>query len=85
MNAVYRLKYDPRHEGRIPNPGDLVAFWVEWHCPDDKKYTVQVVRVVGQGVEDTTTTTVCTTWRDVDQLAQAAGVEVLSGPLCVGY
>jgi hypothetical protein len=84
VDVVFRLKFDPRHDGRTASPGELVAFWVQWSCPDNGIYLVQVVEV-DEGDVDTMTTTECTSWRDVDQMAQSVGVEVISHPVCLGY
>jgi hypothetical protein len=87
VKVDFRIKWDPRADGRVAQPLDLVEAWVQWDCPlsPTGPFTIKRGRIAANGVDLEYSTTVRTDWQQVVTYFANQGVVLPSQPSCPGY
>lgn len=86
MNVEFRIKWDPRADGRVPTNGEMVEAWIQWQCPDANQYRVRTLRINGPtGDDDVYVQTVRTDWAQVVNYFSGFGVVIPATPSCPGF
>jgi len=87
MNVDFRIKWDPRANGRVAQPGDMVEAWVQWTCPlsPTGPFTIKRGRIAPNGTDVEYNVQTHTDWQQVVNYFAAQGVTLPSQPSCPGF